>query len=56
MSELPKTITITLRSKPQSQCDGPEDKRLAQLLKIALRRFGFKCVGISESKEVNSDG
>lgn len=45
------TFRITLRSQPKSATTADartvdDNIRLRQLLKVALRRFGFKCVNI----------
>lgn len=47
------TYRITLRSQPKSAQaadarTADDTIRLRQLLKLALRRFGFKCVNIEE--------
>jgi hypothetical protein len=52
----PTLITIVLRSLPENQTDGPETKRLAMLLKAALRRYGFRCVTYSVKTGSGGEG
>lgn len=44
------TYRITLKSMARIT-SAPDTIRLRQLLKIALRRFGFKCVDITQERE-----
>lgn len=40
-----RTYKIVLRAQPQSVDPGA---RLQRLLKLALRSFGFRCIGVEE--------
>ena len=44
-----RTYKIVLRSLPATPGSVPEQQRLKALLKSALRRFGFRCVEVSEA-------
>jgi hypothetical protein len=45
---------VVVELKPASgNWQSPPDKRLALLLKVALRSFGFRCVAIREQKRIS---
>ena len=41
---------FTLRLTPEKHCTDP-DRMVRRLLKIALRKFGLRCVSIEEAKQ-----
>jgi hypothetical protein len=45
----PGQLTFTLILQPEKHCDDPV-RMLRQLLKVALRRFGFKCIAVAEGR------
>lgn len=50
-----QTITVTLTDAGTPQ-DAPPHKRLARLLKMAKRGYGWRCVAVMETRERMADG